>query len=246
MRYVGQFYEIEVPLPSALSPSADDLSQCCRPSTPGTRNYTISDLPERGDGIPHLFAAGHGGRQSPPSTSCRWPRARRMRRRRSSERGDACSRRGWIETPCYDGRALLAGNVIAGPAIIEEEGDDDGRAGELHLHGRCIGYLCVEEDDRAMAETPNGSTSAGDGRAIPGDGAWRRRPAYALHRLAFDAAHLPRNAPRDRAHQPELSDLPAAGHIGRDLGWGRQHHCDPGRPADAVHRREIFRALHNQ
>jgi N-methylhydantoinase A len=29
--------------------------------------------------------------------------------------------RSWVETPCYNGEQLLAGNVIAGPAIIEEK-----------------------------------------------------------------------------------------------------------------------------
>ncbi|MGD0027161.1 MAG: hydantoinase/oxoprolinase family protein, partial [Xanthobacteraceae bacterium] len=119
MRYVGQFYEIEVPLNGALN-CADDLAQVLQTFHARHKELYDFQLLERGvefrifslkatlvHKVPlNIVPLAEGGADA---------RAAIKRTRRCLF--DA----GWVETPSYDGAALLAGNVIAGPAIIEEE-----------------------------------------------------------------------------------------------------------------------------
>ncbi len=119
LRYVGQFYEIELPLNGALK-SADDLAPVLQTFHARHKELYDFQLPERGvefrifslkatvvDKVPlNIVPLAEGEADA---------RAAIKRTRRCFF--DA----GWVETPSYDGAALLAGNVIAGPAIIEEE-----------------------------------------------------------------------------------------------------------------------------
>jgi len=119
MRYAGQFHEIEIPLPGELE-SPEDIQAVLDTFHARHKELYTFDLPQRAIEF-RTFSL----------------RATVIRRRDlrivSLARGDADAKaalkrkrrclfgKEWIDTPCYDGARLLAGNVIPGPAIIEEE-----------------------------------------------------------------------------------------------------------------------------
>ncbi|MBI2317451.1 MAG: hydantoinase/oxoprolinase family protein [Betaproteobacteria bacterium] len=119
MRYAGQFHEIEIPLPGELTSAADlksvletfharhrelytfDLAQ--RPIEFRTFSLRATVIRKRDLRVASLAPGGKDA-------------AAALKRRRHCLFG-----KNWIDTLCYDGGRLLAGNVIPGPAIIEEE-----------------------------------------------------------------------------------------------------------------------------
>ncbi len=119
MRYVGQFHEIEIPLPDKLK-SAEDVQQVVKAFHARHQELYTFALPERGVefrtiSLRATVKGGHDLKLVPLSRGKADAKAAFKRKRRCLFGGD------WIETPCYDGARLLAGNVIPGPAIIEEE-----------------------------------------------------------------------------------------------------------------------------
>jgi N-methylhydantoinase A len=119
MRYVGQFHEIEVPLPSELR-SAQDLQTVLKTFHARHKELYKFDLPQRGIEFRTLslratVARKHDLKAMPLARGDADARAALKRTRRCHFGED------WIETPCYDGARLLAGNSIPGPAIIEEQ-----------------------------------------------------------------------------------------------------------------------------
>jgi N-methylhydantoinase A len=119
MRYVGQFHEIEIPLPGALT-CADDLQKVLTTFHARHKELYKFDLPQRGTEFRTLSLRATAARQSdldvkPLAQGEPEARAALKRTRRCLFGSD------WIETPCYDGAKLLAANVVPGPAIIEEQ-----------------------------------------------------------------------------------------------------------------------------
>ncbi len=119
MRYIGQSYELPIPLaePTAaewagLAPAfhAEHLRRFGH-SDPAAPVEVVS-FAVTATGLidtPELPRPKEGGREPPAE-------ARRGTRRAFFE-GD---RSGWVECPVWQREALLAGNIMAGPAIVEE------------------------------------------------------------------------------------------------------------------------------
>ena len=119
IRYAGQFHQIEIPLPGELKTPEDvqtvlnafhaqhkelytfDLSH--RPIEFRTFSLKATIIKKRDLRLASLQKGGSDA-------------AVAFKRRRRCLFGAQ-----WLDTPCYDGARLAAENVIAGPAIIEEE-----------------------------------------------------------------------------------------------------------------------------
>jgi len=119
MRYVGQFHEIEIPLPGELK-SVEDVQQVLKSFHARHKELYTFALPERGVefrtiSLRATVKGGHDLKLVPLSRAKADAKAAFKRKRR------CLFGKNWIDTPCYDGARLLAGNMIRGPAIIEEE-----------------------------------------------------------------------------------------------------------------------------
>jgi N-methylhydantoinase A len=119
MRYVGQFHEIEIPLPGGLK-SAEDVQAVVKAFHARHKELYTFALPERGVefrtiSLRATVKGRHDLRLVPLPRGKADAKAAFKRKRRCLFGKDR------IDTPCYDGARLLAGNVIQGPAIIEEE-----------------------------------------------------------------------------------------------------------------------------
>jgi N-methylhydantoinase A len=119
MRYVGQFHEIEVPLQGELK-SAGEVQAVLKAFHARHKELYTFALPERGVEFRTLslratVKGGHDLKLVPLSRGKADAKAAFKRKRR------CLFGKKWIDTPCYDGARLLAGNLIKGPAIIEEE-----------------------------------------------------------------------------------------------------------------------------
>jgi len=117
MRYAGQFHEIELPLPSRFQ-SAADVEEVVRAFHARHKELYTFDLPFRGTEFLtfRLKATAPWGaslRILPLAQGTKDPKGAFKRTRRCWFGNE------WVETPCYDGERVLAGHVIAGPAVIE-------------------------------------------------------------------------------------------------------------------------------
>ncbi len=117
MRYAGQFHEIELPLPSTFR-SAADVDEVVKAFHARHKELYTFDLPFRGtEFLTFRLKATmprDGGLQVLPleqGTTDPQSAFKRIRRCRFGEE--------WVETPCYDGERVLAGQTFRGPAIIE-------------------------------------------------------------------------------------------------------------------------------
>ena len=119
IRYVGQFHDIEVGLPETLR-SPEDIQQIVNTFHARHKALYKFDLPARPIefrtcSLRATLTRKRDLKMVPLAQGPVDPGAALKRTRRCLFGKD------WIDTPCYDGRRLLAGNVVAGPAIIEEE-----------------------------------------------------------------------------------------------------------------------------
>ena len=119
IRYVGQFHDIEVALPGTLR-SPEDIRQVVETFHARHKELYKFDLPARAIefrtcSLRATLARKLDLKLMPLAQGQIDPGAAWKRMRRCLFGGD------WIDTPCYDGQRLFAGNVIPGPAIIEEE-----------------------------------------------------------------------------------------------------------------------------
>jgi N-methylhydantoinase A len=117
MRYAGQFHEIELPLPSTFRSGAD-VEEVVKAFHARHKELYTFDLPFRGTEfltfrLKATAPRGAGLEILPlaQGTSDPKPAYKRMRRCWFGNE--------WVETPCYDGERVLAGQVFPGPAIIE-------------------------------------------------------------------------------------------------------------------------------
>ena len=117
MRYVGQFYEIEVPLPSPLR-SADELASVLRKFHASHKELYNFELPQRGVEFRVFSLRATVARRRDLKLV---PLAKAASEAAVKRRRNCLFDGGWVDTPCYDGAGLFAGNVISGPAILEEE-----------------------------------------------------------------------------------------------------------------------------
>ena len=119
MRYVGQFHEIEVPLPQKFA-SADDIKRL--EEAFHVRHKELFTFDQRSRAVEFrtisLRATEKRKRELKllPLAMGKADPAAAYKRTRPCLFSDQ-----WVDTPCYDGAKLLAQNTIAGPAIIEEE-----------------------------------------------------------------------------------------------------------------------------
>lgn len=117
VRYVGQFHDIEVSLPGELKSRAD-IQKVIETFHARHKELYKFDLPARGIefrvcSLRATLARRRDLKVVPLKRGAAAAAVKRIRRCLFAD--------DWIDTPCYDGRTLLAGNAIQGPAIIEEE-----------------------------------------------------------------------------------------------------------------------------
>jgi len=119
MRYVGQFHDIEVSLPGEVR-SREDIQTVIKTFHARHKELYKFDLPERGIEFRTCSLRATLARRLDlkvvPLALGKADSSAALKRTRRCLFGED-----WIETACYDGRRLLAGNRIPGPAIIEEE-----------------------------------------------------------------------------------------------------------------------------
>jgi N-methylhydantoinase A len=117
MRYAGQFHEIELPLPSTFR-SAADIEEVVKAFHARHKELYTFDLPFRGTEFLTFRLKATAPRRvglqiQPLAQGTSDPKAAFKRMRR------CWFGKEWVETPCYDGERVLAGQVFPGPAIIE-------------------------------------------------------------------------------------------------------------------------------
>jgi N-methylhydantoinase A len=117
MRYAGQFHEIELPLPSTFR-SAADVDEVVKAFHARHKELYTFDLPFRGTEfltfrLKATTPRGVGLQVLPLAQGTADPQAAFKRMRR------CWFGKEWVETPCYDGERVLAGQIFRGPAIIE-------------------------------------------------------------------------------------------------------------------------------
>ena len=128
LRYVGQFNEVEVDCPSGTLDRAglDELAQAFHRGHEQTFAFSMKARP-----IEIIYLRVRAIAAARPillkevarGDAARAPNARKPDRR--------CFFKGigWRTSPVYDGHALICGNEIGGPALIEESGIDHPGAG---------------------------------------------------------------------------------------------------------------------
>jgi N-methylhydantoinase A len=117
MRYAGQFHEIELPLPSTFRSSVD-VEEVVKAFHARHKELYTFDLPFRGTEFLTFRLKATTPRRvglqiQPLAQGTSDPKAAFKRMRR------CWFGKEWVETPCYDGERVLAGQVFPGPAIIE-------------------------------------------------------------------------------------------------------------------------------
>ena len=117
MRYAGQFHEIELPLPSTFR-SAADVEEVVKAFHARHKELYTFDLPFRGT----EFLTFRLKATAPRSVGLQvLPLAQGSSDPKAAFKRMRCCWFGkeWVETPCYDGERVLAGQVFPGPAVIE-------------------------------------------------------------------------------------------------------------------------------
>lgn len=119
MRYAGQFHELAIPLPSRLR-SFDDVEAVLKAFHARHKELYTFDLPFRKIEFLTFRLKATAQRKSdfkitsiPQGGKSPKEALKRVRR--------CLFAKEWVDTPCYDGERLRAGNTIPGPAIIEEK-----------------------------------------------------------------------------------------------------------------------------
>ncbi|MBI2360859.1 MAG: hypothetical protein HYV04_18470 [Deltaproteobacteria bacterium] len=119
MRYAGQFHEIEIPLPARFD-SRDDVEGVVKAFHARHKELYTFNLPFRGIDFLTFRLKATAARKFdlrivPVPQGSKDPKGALKRVRRCFFGND------WVETPSYQGDRVLAGNIIPGPAIIEEK-----------------------------------------------------------------------------------------------------------------------------
>jgi len=118
MRYAGQFHEIEVPLPERLK-SAKDLETVLASFHARHKELYTFHLPNRQVEFLTFWLRATAGR--PLSLKMKPIKRGRSNPKDAFKRKRRCFfGKKWLDTACYDGERLSAGNTVVGPSIIEE------------------------------------------------------------------------------------------------------------------------------
>ena len=145
VRYVGQFSEVEVPVPD------NELTEASVARLAGDFNR-IHDLlngysmPEAAAEIVNLRVVGRGLADAEPMPAQRGDGAVTPTGRRSAFFDD-----GFHEVPVYDGHRLAPGQDVAGPAIVEQETTTVVVPSEYRLTCDAYGNYLVYRKERGLA-----------------------------------------------------------------------------------------------
>ncbi|RBY76420.1 hydantoinase/oxoprolinase family protein [Geodermatophilus sp. TF02-6] len=121
LRYVGQAFEVRVPVPDGQldAEGSDTVAQAFHAAHRQLYGYDFADDPRQAVEWVNLRVSGIGPIRRPDLVE---PEPRDG----GVERAVTGSRRvffdGWVETPTYDRPRLAPGDVVRGPAIVEEFG----------------------------------------------------------------------------------------------------------------------------
>ena len=148
LRYVGQAFEVRVPVADGEvdAAAAEDVAQAFHAAHRQLYGYDFADDPRQAVEWVNLRVSGIGPIRRPDLVEL--PPAEG-----GTDRAVTGSRRvffdDWVDTPTYDRTRLAPGDVVAGPAIIEEFGSTvpvhPGFAATVDPHGN---LLLTRESDR--------------------------------------------------------------------------------------------------
>ena len=147
MRYVGQFSEVEVPVPDPVltEPVVAALAGDFHRIHESLNGYS---MPEAAAEIVNLRVVGRGLADAEPMSVRNGTSATALTGRRRAVFDD-----GFREVPVYDGHCLAPGEEVAGPAIVEQETTTVVVTPEFRLtcdaHGNYLVYL----KERGLADS---------------------------------------------------------------------------------------------
>jgi N-methylhydantoinase A len=149
LRYVGQAFEVRVPVADGEldRAAAEDVAQAFHASHRTLYGYDFATDPRQAVEWVNLRVSGIGPIRRPDLVE------REPSKEAVADRAVTGSRRvffeDWVDTPLYDRPGLAPGDVVAGPAIIEEFGSTvpvhPGFAATVDAHGN---LLLTREDAR--------------------------------------------------------------------------------------------------
>ena len=147
MRYVGQGYEVTVPVPPTIVERADSTLFAAAFEAEYRRRFDRSVPGAPAEAISWRLRA----RSSPAVPDLRFATAERDRGPRGTRPVYFEEARGLVDTPVWTRRGLRPGETIPGPAIVEEPESTIvcGPSGRLRLDGR--GHVTMTLADRAPA-----------------------------------------------------------------------------------------------
>ncbi|MGY1770036.1 hydantoinase/oxoprolinase family protein [Blastococcus sp. SYSU D00813] len=148
LRYVGQAFEVRVPVADGEldAAAAEDVAQAFHAAHRQLYGYDFADDPRQAVEWVNLRVSGIGPIRRPDLVELPPGEG-------GTDRAVTGSRRvffdDWVDTPTYDRTRLAPGDVVAGPAIIEEFGSTvpvhPGFAATVDAHGN---LLITRESDR--------------------------------------------------------------------------------------------------
>ncbi len=141
LRYVGQAFEVRVPVPDdeLHRAAAEEVAQAFHAAHRQLYGYDFATDPRQAVEWVNLRVSGIGPIRRPELVELE-------RRDGGTDRAVTGSRRvffdGWVDTPTYDRLDLAPGDVVTGPAIIEEFGSTvpvhPGFAGTVDAYGNLL------------------------------------------------------------------------------------------------------------
>ncbi len=147
VRYVGQFSEVEVPLPETTMTDAA-VAALAREFHRIHESLNGYSMPDAAAEIVSLRVVGRGlaGSETMPDSGGAGGTALRGRRQAFFEDG-------FREVPVYDGHRLASGEDVAGPAIVEQETTTVVVPPEYQLTCDAFGNYLVYLKERGLAES---------------------------------------------------------------------------------------------
>ncbi len=147
MRYVGQFTEVEVPVPDPVltEPVVAALAGDFHRIHESLNGY---GMPEAAAEIVNLRVVGRGLADAEPMSERSGAPATALTGRRRAVFDD-----GFREVPVYDGHCLAPGEEVAGPAIVEQETTTVVVTPEFRLNCDAYGNYLVYLKERGLADS---------------------------------------------------------------------------------------------
>ena len=145
VRYVGQFSEVEVPVPETEMTDAA-VAALAREFHRIHESLNGYSMPDAAAEIVNLRVVGRGESDAEPALEPGGAAGKALTGRRN-----AFFEEGFREVPVYDGHRLASGEDVAGPAIVEQETTTVVVPREYQLTGDAFGNYLVYLKERGLA-----------------------------------------------------------------------------------------------